>query len=193
MALAGLPVPCGQPLVPNRPSEPCPDFFESLRSSWSPVTESNRRPSPYHRGHGGRCGLLTQILGLCRSMLSCGPSAVHGAQGRAAPDNLYGDLAAYLGRLRSRSSLRSLVSCGLAEVPAARVADRRRDLPQVPRRRPVMPMSVRCVSVYLCTHLHVDYLDGDRQFSLVVRIGARRLGVVDDYVYRAGCGVQIIR
>ena len=34
---------------PHRPSEPGPDFFESYRSSWSPVTESNRRPSPYHR------------------------------------------------------------------------------------------------------------------------------------------------
>ena len=33
---------------PHRPSEPCPDFFESYRSSCSPVTESNRRPSPYH-------------------------------------------------------------------------------------------------------------------------------------------------
>ena len=35
---------------PHRLSEPCPDFFESWRSSWSPVTESNRRSSPYH-GH----------------------------------------------------------------------------------------------------------------------------------------------
>ena len=34
---------------PHRHSEPRPDFFESCRSSWSPVTESNRRPSPYHR------------------------------------------------------------------------------------------------------------------------------------------------
>jgi hypothetical protein len=33
---------------PHRPSEPRLDFFESWRSSWSPVTESNRRPSPYH-------------------------------------------------------------------------------------------------------------------------------------------------
>jgi hypothetical protein len=33
---------------PHRPSEPGPDFFESWRSSWSPVTESNRRPSPYY-------------------------------------------------------------------------------------------------------------------------------------------------
>ena len=31
-----------------RPSDPRPDFFEFYRSSWSPVTESNRRPSPYH-------------------------------------------------------------------------------------------------------------------------------------------------
>jgi hypothetical protein len=36
---------------------------------------------------------------------------------------------------------RSLVSCGLAEVPAAHVADRRRDLLRVPRRRPAMPRS----------------------------------------------------
>ena len=33
---------------PHRTSEPRPDFFELWRSSWSPVTESNRRPSPYH-------------------------------------------------------------------------------------------------------------------------------------------------
>jgi hypothetical protein len=33
---------------PHRPSEPRRDFLESCRSSWSPVTESNRRPSPYH-------------------------------------------------------------------------------------------------------------------------------------------------
>ena len=34
---------------PHRPSEPRPDFFESCPSTWNPVTESNRRPSPYHR------------------------------------------------------------------------------------------------------------------------------------------------
>jgi hypothetical protein len=33
---------------PHRPSEPRPNFFELYRSNWSPVTESNRRPSPYH-------------------------------------------------------------------------------------------------------------------------------------------------
>jgi hypothetical protein len=36
---------------PHRSSEPGRDFFELYRSSWSPVTESNRRPSPYHN-HG---------------------------------------------------------------------------------------------------------------------------------------------
>ena len=44
----GLQVPPAGAVSPHRPSEPCPDFFESCRSSWSPVTESNRRPSPYH-------------------------------------------------------------------------------------------------------------------------------------------------
>ena len=39
---------CGQPLVPTGPQGPGLDFFESYGSSWSPVTESNRRPSPYH-------------------------------------------------------------------------------------------------------------------------------------------------
>jgi hypothetical protein len=33
---------------PHRPPEPGQDFFESWRSSWSSVTESNRRSSPYH-------------------------------------------------------------------------------------------------------------------------------------------------
>ena len=36
-------------VCPHWPSERGPDFFESYRSSWSPVTESNRRPSPYHK------------------------------------------------------------------------------------------------------------------------------------------------
>ena len=47
LALAGCQCPCGQPLVPTG-LRACPDFFESYCSSWSPVTESNRRPSPYH-------------------------------------------------------------------------------------------------------------------------------------------------
>ena len=47
-ALAGPPVPLRAAVSPHRPPEPGPDFFESCRSSWSPVTESNRRPSPYH-------------------------------------------------------------------------------------------------------------------------------------------------
>ena len=47
--LAGRPVwPLRAAVSPHRLSEPCPDFFEFYRSSWSPVTESNRRPSPYH-------------------------------------------------------------------------------------------------------------------------------------------------
>jgi hypothetical protein len=54
-------------------------------------------------------------------------------------------------------------------------------------------MQPPALNIYLCTRLHFDYLDSDRQFSFVVRIGARRLGVVDDYVYGAGCGAQIIR
>ena len=41
-------IPCGQPLVPTGPPRHCRVFFESYSSSWSPVTESNRRPSPYH-------------------------------------------------------------------------------------------------------------------------------------------------
>ena len=41
-------VPCGQPLVPTGSQSLRWLFFESCRSSWSPVTESNRRPSPYH-------------------------------------------------------------------------------------------------------------------------------------------------
>jgi hypothetical protein len=41
-------VPLRVAISPHRASEPCPDFFESWCSSWSPVTESNRRPSPYH-------------------------------------------------------------------------------------------------------------------------------------------------
>jgi hypothetical protein len=41
-------IPCAQPLVPTGPQRHCRDFFESYGSSWSPVTESNRRPSPYH-------------------------------------------------------------------------------------------------------------------------------------------------
>ena len=69
----------------------------------------------------------------------------------------------------------------------------RADLSGTGHRHPTLPMSVRCVSVYLCTRLDVDYLDGDRQFGLVVLIGARRFGVVDDYVYCAGCGAKIIR
>jgi hypothetical protein len=44
----GLPVLLRAAVSPHRPSGPCPDFFESCCSSWSPVTESNRRPSPYH-------------------------------------------------------------------------------------------------------------------------------------------------
>ena len=41
-------VPCGQPLVPTGRQSLRLLFFESCHSSWSPVTESNRRPSPYH-------------------------------------------------------------------------------------------------------------------------------------------------
>ena len=41
-------VPLRAAVSPHRSLEPCPDFFESWRSSWSPVTESNRRSSPYH-------------------------------------------------------------------------------------------------------------------------------------------------
>src|SRR5690349_13652798 len=41
-------IPCGQPLVPTDPQGHCRGFFESYPSSWSPVTESNRRPSSYH-------------------------------------------------------------------------------------------------------------------------------------------------
>ena len=47
-SLGGQCGPCGQPLVPTGHRSPCPDFFEFYRSSWSPVTESNRRSSPYH-------------------------------------------------------------------------------------------------------------------------------------------------
>ena len=39
---------CGQPLVPTGPQSPARIFSNHTRSSWSPVTESNRRPSPYH-------------------------------------------------------------------------------------------------------------------------------------------------
>jgi len=48
LALAGCQCLLRAAVSPHRPSGPCPDFFESWRSSWSPVTESNRRPSPYH-------------------------------------------------------------------------------------------------------------------------------------------------
>ena len=48
LALAGCQCLLRAAVNPHRPSEPCPDFFESYCFSWSPVTESNRRPSPYH-------------------------------------------------------------------------------------------------------------------------------------------------
>jgi hypothetical protein len=48
LALAGCQCLLRAAVSPHRPSEPCPDFFESYGSSWSPVTESNRRPPPYH-------------------------------------------------------------------------------------------------------------------------------------------------
>ena len=48
LALAGCQGLLGAAVSPHLASESCPDFFESSRSSWSPVTESNRRPSPYH-------------------------------------------------------------------------------------------------------------------------------------------------
>ena len=44
----GCQCPLRAAVSPHRPSEPRPDFFDSWPSSWSPVTESNRRPSPYH-------------------------------------------------------------------------------------------------------------------------------------------------
>ena len=55
LALAGLALAGCQCLLPtavspHRPSGGCPDFFESYGSSWSPVTESNCRLSPYHAG-----------------------------------------------------------------------------------------------------------------------------------------------
>ena len=48
LALAGCQCLLPAAVSPHRPSGACPDFFESYGSSWSPVTESNRRPSPYH-------------------------------------------------------------------------------------------------------------------------------------------------
>jgi hypothetical protein len=48
LALAGCQCLLRAAVSPHRPSKPGPDFFESYGSSWSPVTESNRRPSPYH-------------------------------------------------------------------------------------------------------------------------------------------------
>ena len=48
LALAGCQCLCGQPLVPTGPPRPIRIFSNYTRSSWSPVTESNRRPSPYH-------------------------------------------------------------------------------------------------------------------------------------------------
>ena len=51
LALAGCQSLLRQPLVPTDSSEPPPEFFELYYFSWSPVTESNRRPSPYHN-HG---------------------------------------------------------------------------------------------------------------------------------------------
>ena len=48
LALAGCQCLLPPAVSPHRPSGTCPDFFESYRSSWSSVTESNRRPSPYH-------------------------------------------------------------------------------------------------------------------------------------------------
>jgi hypothetical protein len=47
-AFVGLSLPMMAAISPHRPSEPRPDFFESCHFTWSPVTESNRRPSPYH-------------------------------------------------------------------------------------------------------------------------------------------------
>ena len=41
-------VPLRAAISPHRHLSPLSRFFESYRSSWSPVTESNRRPSPYH-------------------------------------------------------------------------------------------------------------------------------------------------
>jgi hypothetical protein len=53
---------------PHRPSGHCLDFFESCCSSWSPVTESNRRPSPYHacrfRPMASRWVRLPQVGGI---------------------------------------------------------------------------------------------------------------------------------
>ena len=52
---------------PHRLSETRPDFFELLGSSWSPVTESNRRPSPYHGD-----ALPTELTGPVLSSLTWG-------------------------------------------------------------------------------------------------------------------------
>ena len=67
LALAGCLCLLRAAISPHRASEPRPDFFESWRSSWSPVTESNRRPSPYHGD-----ALPTELTGPVFSCLTWG-------------------------------------------------------------------------------------------------------------------------
>jgi hypothetical protein len=48
LALAGCQCLLRAAVSPHRPLRAHSNLFESCRSSWSPVTESNHRPSPYH-------------------------------------------------------------------------------------------------------------------------------------------------
>jgi hypothetical protein len=63
--------------------------FETKPLSWSPLTESNRRPSPYHRQPAspcnGRSGLELAIRWLTRAVTSHGERSLAGFCPRTAP------------------------------------------------------------------------------------------------------------
>jgi hypothetical protein len=93
LALAGCQCLLRAAVSPHRASEPCPDFFESWRSSWSPVTESNRRLSPYHgrlpdtsrlRAHSG----MSMNSDVASSHGQVGPECVRAGRGHAVSEAL---------------------------------------------------------------------------------------------------------